>query len=885
MKRELRIQNSESRMKCTAHSQQRVADRDSRLRAQDWGREKFIIHHSSFIVALLLVTCHSSLVTLALAATHVTATYDLGANPRVMTTVGGQPQYGLVFAQRNKAVTYNQIEYGPSVVKGYLNASGALNDGAGNLYLDLIPNTTASPSDSYYVVTVNIQGRVHAEIWVVPDLVSVSAEVCRQAQAPSSTAPAVFYQFVQQGGSDFPQRQKLNLIGSGITCTDNASLLRTDCTFAAGGGSAPLASATLSGTVKTDTTASDPVVYLKSSADTLLAGKASSVHTHSQNDVTNLTTDLAGKASAARSIATSAPLAGGGDLTADRTLSCPTCEVTGNKNAASGYAGLTASTKLNLAHGQEVWGVADLTDFASKSGSGTAAIGATITSPADNQCLTYDLASTTWVNEACPSGSGGDNISVNGTAATDADFDDSTPAPPSNRYNVKWQKDALTPNNLSAYVDPTLFTAPIWGAGAEFTWTFDAGVTDPTLRFGSNEAQFTGNFGIGVDPLYPLHVQSSTSSSDPIVVFKTTVDRTVLSLENADTVAGNTGVLDMLGDNAADKVFFGGLTGETYRRIGFTAGGALQLGPGSAPRDVRLYRTAAKQLEVDDNAGAAATFKVLGTLNATTGIQINAAGTADRYLKGNGTHFVISTGAASGTGACAANTWASTLNSDAAPTCTQPGFSNLSGTLGDAQIADGAVDGGNLGEIADGSVTADDLGTDSVSADELNATGVEAELEAVLDLDQLQGAIGDAQIAAAAVDGGSAGEIADGTVDSNDLATANKTISKSIVILDPATTQTNKVQWYWPTAVTIQRVACSTDTGTVTIQFDERAEATPNTAGTNTLSAALVCDADSQTTTSFSDSGIAADVPHNLQITATASSPTVVRIHIRAGIN
>jgi hypothetical protein len=74
---------------------------------------------------------------------------------------------------------------------------------------------------------------------------------------------------------------------------------------------------------------------------------------------------------------------------------------------------------------------------------------------------------------------------------------------------------------------------------------------------------------------------------------------------------------------------------------------------------------------------------------------------------------------------------------------------DLQGQITDGQIAAGAVDGGNLGEIADGSVTADDLGTDSVSADELNATGVEAELEAVLDLSDLQGAVTDGQIPAA----------------------------------------------------------------------------------------------------------------------------------------
>ena len=61
-------------------------------------------------------------------------------------------------------------------------------------------------------------------------------------------------------------------------------------------------------------------------------------------------------------------------------------------------------------------------------------------------------------------------------------------------------------------------------------------------------------------------------------------------------------------------------------------------------------------------------------------------------------------------------------------------FSDLAGQVSDTQIADAAVDGGSGGEIADGTVDANDLATDSVSADELNATGVEAELEAALDI-------------------------------------------------------------------------------------------------------------------------------------------------------
>ncbi len=75
-----------------------------------------------------------------------------------------------------------------------------------------------------------------------------------------------------------------------------------------------------------------------------------------------------------------------------------------------------------------------------------------------------------------------------------------------------------------------------------------------------------------------------------------------------------------------------------------------------------------------------------------------------------------------------------------------PNLDGMNAQIADAQIAAGAVDGGNLSEIADGSITTDDLGTDSVSADELNATGVEVELEAVLDLPDMQGTLADAQV-------------------------------------------------------------------------------------------------------------------------------------------
>jgi len=51
---------------------------------------------------------------------------------------------------------------------------------------------------------------------------------------------------------------------------------------------------------------------------------APTAHTHVQADVTSLVSDLAGKAPTTRSIATTAPLAGGGDLSGDRTLTVGT---------------------------------------------------------------------------------------------------------------------------------------------------------------------------------------------------------------------------------------------------------------------------------------------------------------------------------------------------------------------------------------------------------------------------------------------------------------------------------------------------------------------------------------------------------------------------------
>ena len=59
---------------------------------------------------------------------------------------------------------------------------------------------------------------------------------------------------------------------------------------------------------------------------------------------------------------------------------------------------------------------------------------------------------TGWTQVGPGAAGAGDEITVNGVAATDADFDDATPAAPAGAVNVIWQKDAAAPDNISAHV-------------------------------------------------------------------------------------------------------------------------------------------------------------------------------------------------------------------------------------------------------------------------------------------------------------------------------------------------------------------------------------------------------------------------------------------------
>lgn len=204
---------------------------------------------------------------------------------------------------------------------------------------------------------------------------------------------------------------------------------------------------------------------------------------------------------------------------------------------------------------------------------------------------------------------------------------------------------------------------------------------------------------------------------------------------------------------------------------------------------------------------------------------------------------------------CATDRYAIAIGTTGSLTCTQVAFSQLSGAATDAQVPDTIT--------IDLAATATALAANGANCSANNAPlGVDA-----------SGAV-ESCFAVLTTGGRSL------TVSGTDVAADVELFThvKSFTILNPTTGETNKVHFYLPTASTVTRIACSLDAGVVTVQFDERAEATPNTAGTDIMSSTLTCTTTTATTTSFSNASIAARVPVNLQITA-AGTATAVRFH------
>lgn len=173
-------------------------------------------------------------------------------------------------------------------------------------------------------------------------------------------------------------------------------------------------------------------------------------------------------------------------------------------------------------------------------------------------------------------------------------------------------------------------------------------------------------------------------------------------------------------------------------------------------------------------------------------------------------------------------------------------------------------------EITDGTVVLDDLAVDSVDSSKI-----------------LDGGVGQNDLASDSVDSSkildtsiSTDDLADDLVTLAKLATAARTRIETSFIENPVNGDDGQVQFKFPYDIRIQKFSCSTEAGTVTLQLDKRSESTPNTAGTDILSSAIVCDTSTESTTSFSVTSIAAYDVINFDVDGATGSPDSVRLHL-----
>jgi hypothetical protein len=103
--------------------------------------------------------------------------------------------------------------------------------------------------------------------------------------------------------------------------------------------------------------------------------------------------------------------------------------------------------------------------------------------------------------------------------------------------------------------------------------------------------------------------------------------------------------------------------------------------------------------------------------------------------------------------------------------------------------------------------------------------------------------------------------------------------SLSMNLESPVVGDSGVFQWKPKHPVTLTRISCSTDAGSVSVNLDVRTESAPNVPGTSVLSAPLSCTPTTGITTTFAQAVLPAETPVALDI-ASSSGANVVRIHV-----
>lgn len=128
-------------------------------------------------------------------------------------------------------------------------------------------------------------------------------------------------------------------------------------------------------------------------------------------------------------------------------------------------------------------------------------------------------------------------------------------------------------------------------------------------------------------------------------------------------------------------------------------------------------------------------------------------------------------------------------------------------------------------------------------------------------------------------------DIASGAVTTAKVVSTLKTETRSFTIIDTVKASDGFGLWKTPYAITITEIAAFTNTGTCTFNIEQRAETTPNTAGTDILTADIVADNDQQESTSFNDATVPIDTWLYFAASAAASGPQKLTVTIRYTID
>lgn len=243
----------------------------------------------------------------------------------------------------------------------------------GAFSVQLYPNSGAVPAGTSYRITFALKsGRVTTEYWVVPP--SAAPVALAAVRAPTVPVPTVMFAEAQVTNLVADLSRKIELPSpcpSGKVLESNGSSTppQVNCVDPSAGGSGSqhqVNGANLTSNNPVNFQDSASISFVNPSAgnvqtsvkDGAITAAKLSVSSPSSVQLSGISdSNIAASAISpnriggtavvqARAMNTASPISGGGDLTADRTIACPACEVTTNRGAASGYASLNASSKV-----------------------------------------------------------------------------------------------------------------------------------------------------------------------------------------------------------------------------------------------------------------------------------------------------------------------------------------------------------------------------------------------------------------------------------------------------------------------------------------------------------------------------------------------------------